>query len=486
MPRLLRALPFLLLPLAACGDDERGGGDSPDAEIPDPPDGEEPDAAPPGERYEFASRFDSTMSSVAYGGQVSRMTFIYEMSRYISQVDTAVTNGANHPNDQLITDLGVYWDYDASTSSEVDLLLAADIPTLMQQTMGDMSPAKLIEKIAGNDMDGTMYKDWSTGLVGWAGATSPAGLVQQWIAQLDDLAASYNPNPPESPSGVAIEHFYVTTQGQDLRELLQKFLLGAIALSQGADDYLDDATEGKGILSPNTRSGDALYTSLEHAWDEGFGYFGASRDYGNLTDETVAGATPYSDYSGDNLIDLRSEYNTGASVNAAKRDLGAATAAATDFTQEAWDAFLDGRQLIADAGETLTTAELDQLRAYRDAAVAAWEKAIAASAVHYINDVLQDMNAGDSYDFETHAKHWSELKGFALSFQFNPRSPFVTDAAAFVQLHTYLGTAPVLLDAPDAQITAYEQALRDARALIGTKFGFDAANLGDDNGENGW
>ena len=65
---------------------------------------------------------------------------------------------------------------------------------------------------------------------------------------------------------------------------------------------------------------------------------------------------------------------------------------------------------------------MNELKAHRDAALSAWEKAIAATVVHYINDVIGDMEAED-YSFYDHAKHWSEMKGFALSFQFNRRSP---------------------------------------------------------------
>ena len=40
----------------------------------------------------------------------------------------------------------------------------------------------------------------------------------------------------------------------------------------------------------------------------------------------------------------------------------------------------------------LTDDQIAELQVYRDQAVGAWEKAISATVVHYINDVLQDMN----------------------------------------------------------------------------------------------
>ena len=55
----------------------------------------------------------------------------------------------------------------------------------------------------------------------------------------------------------------------------------------------------------------------------------------------------------------------------------------------------------------------------RNQAILAWENAIAATVVHYINDVLQDMSdfGTADYSFSSHAKHWGELKGFSLALQ---------------------------------------------------------------------
>jgi hypothetical protein len=479
---------------AGCGDNGSSGDDDGDDDAPtidaNQPDAEDPDAGPPAARYEFPSRFDSTMSSVAYDGQVARLTWIFEMSRWIDRINTNVTGGQDTTDGQVVTDLDTYYRYEQAF--ETTPLLLTTTPPLLQATMGALSTsANLRTKMAGLDSDAAtvMYKDWSTGLQGWSGVTSPDALVTLWIGMLDDAADTYNQTPPLDPSGNAIPKVFVTSSGIDLRELLQKFLLGAVALSQASDDYLDDATPDKGILTSNARSGEALYTGLEHSWDEGFGYFGAPRDYGDYTDEEIAAAggrpeyaSGYHDTDGDVHINLRSEYVMATASNAAKRDRGSDATAPTDFSGDAWDAFLAGRQLIASVDGELSTAQLDQLKAHRDAAVLAWEKTIAATVVHYINDVLKDMNSA-TYSFVDHAKHWSEMKGFALSLQFNPRSPMLED---FVQFHTLVGDAPVLMNAGETAIADYKQALRDARALIGTAYGFTAANLGDDNGENGW
>ena len=102
--------------------------------------------------------------------------------------------------------------------------------------------------------------------------------------------------------------------------------------------------------------------------------------------------------------------------------------------------------------------------------------------IHYVNDTLQVMNTfgTDDYDFTEHAKVWSEMKGFALGFQFNPHSPLLAD---FDEIHNLFGDAPVLAD---GEVDAYRADLIAARDLIGAAYGFAAENLGDENGENGW
>jgi hypothetical protein len=143
-------------------------------------------------------------------------------------------------------------------------------------------------------------------------------------------------------------------------------------------------------------------------------------------------------------------------------------------------------------GEGLTAEQFTELQGYRDDATAAWEKSISATVVHYINDTLQDMNTfgTEDYNFYDHAKHWGEMKGFALALQFNRRSPLMDSEdvmmTKFYDMQMLMGTAPVLPTASTDDQAAYRADLIEARTLIGLAYGFDAANLGDDNGENGW
>jgi len=228
------------------------------------------------------------------------------------------------------------------------------------------------------------------------------------------------------------------------------------------------------------------YTGLEHAWDEAFGYFGASAQYDEWTAAELAAGPVYRALDSSGGIDFLTEYNFGASVNAAKRDNGAT--AATDFMGTAWTAFRTGRAIITHADGALDTEQMAALTEQRDLAIGAWEMAIAATVVHYINDTLEVMQdygtaAWTADRFLDLAKAWSEMKGFSMMFQFNPRSPMLDD---FVMFHGLVGDAPVLPDAGETAVSDYEDDLRSARTLLGDAYGFDAANLGDDVGAGGW
>ena len=253
----------------------------------------------------------------------------------------------------------------------------------------------------------------------------------------------------------------------------------SVSFSQGVDDYLDDDEPGKGLLSshsfPNT---DDPFTDLEHQFDEGFGYFGAARDYLDYSDDETAGKSGRDDWQGyhdtdaDGSIDFNSEYNFGHSTNAAKRDR---SATGIDLTKDAMTAFLQGRKLLNDtAGNALTDDQATELYGYRDTAVLAWEKAIAATVVHYINDVDDDLAkiATGEFSYADLTKHWSEMKGFALGLQFNEDSPL--SDADFAMVHTKFGDMPVLIG--DVEVADYRADLKVARDLMQAAYAFSAEN----------
>jgi hypothetical protein len=485
------------LALTACGDDDGGGtpadpdAGSPDATPTPPPDaGGDTDAAPPAEvRYEFESRITPGQSSVNYTGQAMRHVLITELENYIGGLTAEVET--NPPADGAVTTaLLFYVDFDATIGGEVPLTLQTT-PPLLQKLYSDFGGTrKLRDKLAGNDAS-TDHKPWNTpgNFLGWTeggeSSDTPTELLEYWFGLLDDLAFDRGlGNVPMGPDGAPIEKVYLTARGQDLHQLVQKFLTVAVAFSQGTDDYLDDDIAGTGIRSPNTQDDMSPYTVLEHAWDEGFGYFGAARDYDQYSDDELSGEggrgeyQSYHDSSADGFIDVTSEYNFSVAVYCAERDLGSVDA--TDFTKEIFDALVAGRQIIADAGDPLTTDQLNALTTQSKIVTSTWEKCLAATVVHYINELLANMETFGTaeYSFEEHAEHWSEMKGFALGLQFNPDSP-MNEGSRFIDFHTRVGDAPVLPNDPGGQtaIDDYKAALQSARDIIQEAYGFTAANV---------
>lgn len=435
--------------------------------------------------YAFTSR-EGSVSSVAYDGQTMRHVLINDLNKHIGGLTARLNSGFFPLPGEVRGELEFFFDFDSETSGSI-AHLTTTTPTALQSTYDDISSDKdIVGKMAGNDPS-TDHTNWNTNFVGWGaeGSTTPEQLVRSWFDMIDRQATDWsNGTYPLDPSGAPVAAVYLTAEGLDLQQLIGKVSGVSVSFSQGVDDYLDDDIDGKGILSDHSALVDGKpYTALEHQWDEAFGYFGASRDFGTRSDDEIAD-TPAIDADNDGRIDLESEMSFGHSGNAAKRDRGSKVE--IDLTAMAWRGFAGGRQLLADTNGALSDAELDALRAYRDEAVTAWEASIAATALHYINDTLRDMEAigAAEYSFSNHAKHWGELKGFAIGLQFNRNSPL--SAANFSLFHELVGDAPVLADADQATRDSYAADLRQARQLLLDVYGFDPANLGDDNGHDGW
>jgi hypothetical protein len=435
--------------------------------------------------YDFESKAMPGESSVSYSGQIARQLLISDLFKVIgaelSDVTTFDTNGTFVNREAVLNALNSYFDvadYDVASQRTLLTTTTPSGQTMLSEISS--SSKNLVGKIAGNDATG-QHKDWNSEFAGWGakGSTTPEGLVRTFFDMLADNAQiQLDGTVRQDPFGNDITNISLTSDGRDLRQLIQKFLSMSVSFSQGVDDYLDNDVDGKGLLSDHTDT-EKAYTSLEHQFDEGFGYFGAARDYLDYSDEEVAtkGGRDdwqlYHDTNGDGTIDFNSEYNFGHSANASKRDRGATVA--NDFSKEAMDAFLQGRKLLNDtAGVALTDAQKTELYGYRDTAVLTWEKAIAATVVHYINDVDADLEkiGTDDFSYSTLAKHWSEMKGFALGLQFNKNTPL--NDADFITVHTMMGDMPVLTG--EAEVSAYRANLLIARNLLQAAYAFDAEN----------
>ncbi|BDM63283.1 hypothetical protein NFHSH190041_07350 [Shewanella sp. NFH-SH190041] len=448
---------------------------------------------PKPEMYEFASHYGAHRSSVSYTGQTARHILIAELNQYVkSGLKADMDAGTVTTAAQTLAKLNQFFNPDEATQYP-DLPITF-LDNSKDALIADITGYKsLLQKVAGNDSGG-QSKDWNTAgvFVGWTDGMTPTAVVGDLFQRLADNVEieKTDGNTRQDPLGNDISKIYLDEDGVDLAQMIQKFLLMAVPYSQASNDYFGDDTDDKGLRTDNTgpaKEG-ALYTNLEHQYDEGFGYFGAARNYLDYADVEIAGKVSEGngradwnkkhDTDGDGKIDLRSEYNFGQAVNAAKRDLGsAANAAATDYTKQAMDAFVAGRQLINDhVGADLTPAQKTELKDFVTTALDAWERAIAATVVHYINDTRADLaplaTNGDpaQFNYADLAKHFSEMKGFALGLQFSEYAAI--NDADFAQLQRLMGMAPVIT----GDVDSYRADLLQARDLLQRVYNFNADN----------
>lgn len=304
------------------------------------------------------------------------------------------------------------------------------------KTKGDfvIKQTKVDEISGGKNLAAKTYK----GIVaGWPGNMTGPEVIKFMIDKAAQTEKGYDP-----------------LTGYDYIQLISKFAMGAVFYNQAVDNYLDEklAADKKPNNKPYKKG--THYTGKEHVWDEAFGYFGApahttlltAKDVYNIAKQKPEGFAK-ADYNKDGKIDLKTEMTYAHAYYAAGFDKGGKTSYLHTITQ----AFIDGRQVIADAkGKVLSDSQRSQLKGYAEIIEANWEKVIAEAVFKYAGSTYKDLqklkatveaNGDASKIFRKYAKHWGELKGFALALQAGRNNLGETA----VKLNRMIGFSPVLL-----------------------------------------
>ncbi|MGZ5244898.1 MAG: DUF4856 domain-containing protein [Bacteroidia bacterium] len=285
------------------------------------------------------------------------------------------------------------------------------------------------------------YADISTGKKLSDKIASPAADAQlrTWF---DSLAVKSGSNNP-----------YVLSSGIHLKEVIEKQIMGSVIYYRAVNDYLLKI----GTLDNNTvKAGEG--TTMQHAWDEALGYFGAARDYNNYTDAQIINPGE-KDSDGNGTINPNSEKNMFFAQTAAKRDVSTASLSGTDktdFTKIIFDAFLKGRYAI-DNKDYAARDEAQQT------ILTNWEKVIAASVIHYVNDTRENIQNNDIAARNT---HWSEIKSYFDIIPYNPSAKISTSNIEAVR--NLLGN-----DVKDLTIEKLDQ----VENIIKTTYGFTDAQV---------
>ena len=243
------------------------------------------------------------------------------------------------------------------------------------------------------------------------------------------------------------------TTGYNYTQLISKFAMGAVFYNQAVDNYLDEKLGADNKPNNKPYKDGAHYTGKEHSWDEAFGYWGAAAHSLKLSakenyDITKMKNLAAADANGDGVVDLKSEYNFAHSYYASSFDKGGKTNYFNTVTQ----AFLDGRQIITNAnGNKLTDSQRAKLVDLAAIIERNWEKVLAEAVFKYAGSVYKDIdklkelldsNGDTSKAFATYAKHWGELKGFAMAMQSGRKN--LGESAAY--MNREIGFGPVLLN----------------------------------------
>ena len=384
--------------------------------------------------YTFNSRFADGVSSVSYSGQVVR-------NLLINDIKTQMGTDAGTKNPATLVSMMANDNADRA-------ILSASGMTTVQTKYHDISTSHL------NDRLTAVASYTIPGYDANAGA-----LVNGWVQE-------------------TVANGKTRATGIRLDQMTQKTLWGAISYWQATSKYMSKIPGDDNTVAVEGKS----YTAMEHHWDESFGYFGAALDYNTgYTDDNDRKSSPYFDSNSDGKIDFKTEYNVGWAVTAAKRDLCTGCDAGLDFTKTIFDAYIKGRTMI------VNQEPLAQILEQRDLIMATWEKVVAAVTIHYINDVIDDIDAiiaaGDatvtpaSSTTADYENHWGEMRGYANGLLYNDFKKIATDNLN--RLYVVMGTVPVYPTGGSfAAMQTYQGQLKgEAKAILKASYGFSDANM---------
>lgn len=397
------------------------------------------------EKYEFDSRFSIGLSSVSYTGQTVRNMLVADIKNLLD--DAATTT-----NISLKSDILNLFNY---SDNRTQSLITAGSFTLVNDVYDDIS--------TGKNLDGKINSETVIGY-----SNTAEDLFLAWVDTIDNNI---------NVKGYTGKDIFLTADSVDLSQMIHKTLLGSVVYNQGTDNYLDRV-----INDDNTsaKDGTAAYSVMEHTWDEAFGYYGAARNYFNFTDDDLAGkngGVTYKDDDADSKIDLRSEYNFGFSTNAGKRDRVINDGGIDPmFTTQCFEAFLAGRTAIANQRDS------SEIRGYAENACQSWEKVIAATAVHYINDTKSDLaerksggTIGNKYDLY---KHWAEMRAFVLMLQYGAENYQLIDDSDIQDIVNLMGNEVAsVIAGGDSAIDDYIDDLDEAANLLRLIYNFEQSNV---------
>jgi len=237
-------------------------------------------------------------------------------------------------------------------------------------------------------------------------AEGSSAQIEAWFQLVED-------HSPMS-GAVSTKNWFITPDGLDISQLVQKTLMGSVFYYRATYDYLDPIAE-----SDNTTVVEGEGTAMEHHWDEAFGYYGAPADFSIYTADDIL--KKYRDTNNNGKQEIPSEkyyFHANYSLTRDEASKNFPAADQTNYRKELMDAFILGRAAIV--AKDAAVRDEARTKIYD-----AWEKQTAASAISYMNKVKKAIteNSASLDAIDTKYHEWAEGRGFlnALKYGINKK-----------------------------------------------------------------
>ncbi|KZM42948.1 hypothetical protein OA92_09105 [Marinomonas sp. SBI22] len=367
----------------------------------------------------------SATSSVSYSGQAARHVIHNSLKKTISK-------GQGKQDADQAAKLALYFEAKDADRAILDPVSKEGF-AIKQTTVGEISKGKNLSS-----------KAYKGAVTAWPGNMTGQEVLEDMIAKAAKVKGGFDP-----------------VNGYDYTQLISKFTMGAVFYNQAVDGYLDEKLNNSKKTNDKAYKEGAAYSAKEHYWDEAFGYFGAPAHALTLDAKSLYGIAKKdpkyfsaADYNKDGVVDLKTEMVYAHAYYAAGSD----KSGKTNYLNNIVSAFYDGRALIHDAqGTKLDQAQMAKLNDYVNTIRVNWQQVIAEAAFKYAGSVYKDLdklsviqeaNGDVTKAYRAYAKHWGELKGFAMALQVGGEDLGETA----VKLNRLTGFSPVLLG--DTQVIA--------------------------------
>ncbi len=285
-------------------------------------------------------------TSVSFSGQTIRLNMLSELKTYLS---------LGHTGDEVVS------------QTALDMYANANSP---------FSTAEMND--SGKQLENKTYADQIAN-------------VKLWI---NELAGLTDIKPINAANGVAgfisrgTKDILVNTKGHEYVQFIEKGLMGSCFYDQILNGYLSDAKIGSGVDNESIVDG-KNYTTMEHHWDEAFGYFGVPVDFPN--------GNPVLPDANDRFWAKYTDSMDGA--------LGC--------NKILMDAYKKGRAAIVGK-------QYDVKDEQRDIIIATHELVSAAMAIHYLNEAKANLNDGGAGWQGNLFHHLSEAYQFVEAVRYSP------------------------------------------------------------------